>query len=102
MNIENLEDKGTKELVLSYKTIYKNTYNYIVIDIEHGNRLVFNHEIFHVWDEYIKGVLLQTNDFLTISKDALTVTSIARSSKDDKPRKIKDKERLTKIKLHSL
>jgi hypothetical protein len=52
--------------------------------------MVFNHEIFHVWEQYIKGILLETNDFLTISKDALTVTSVERQTQDSKRRTIKD------------
>ena len=63
---------------------------------------MFNHEIFHVWEQYIKGILLMTNDFLTISKSALTVTSIQRDTQNNKNRKIKDKDKLTKVRLHSL
>lgn len=75
---EEVKQSTSIELVLSYKTIYKNTYNYLVIDISNpeSRRFVFNHEIFHVWEQYIKGILLETNDFLTISKNAITVTSI--------------------------
>lgn len=42
-------DTKVKELVISYKTIYINTYNVIVIDIANGgssNNVVFQHESF--------------------------------------------------------
>jgi Zn-dependent peptidase ImmA (M78 family) len=113
INTEKKDESKSIELVLSFKTIYKNTYNYIVIDINNpdSRRFVFNHEIFHVWEQYIKGILLETHDFLTISKEALTVTSIerqinkndaAKKTKSEKNRTIQDKENQTKIKLHSL
>jgi hypothetical protein len=40
-----------KELIISYKTIYINTYNIIVLDISEGNsadenKVIFNHETF--------------------------------------------------------
>ena len=42
----------SKELILSFKTIYKNTYQFIVINIEDDkNKFVFNHEISHVFEQ---------------------------------------------------
>lgn len=63
----------SKELVLSYKSIYKNTYDIIVVNLgkiknnKDENNFVFRHESFHLWEQYIKGIHLSSNYFLTIS-----------------------------------
>jgi hypothetical protein len=44
--------KGFKELIISYKTIYINTFNVIVMDIttDDESTLIFRHESFQLWE----------------------------------------------------
>lgn len=41
-------DRGTKEVIISFKTIYINTYNIVVMDISEDNQrsMIFRHESF--------------------------------------------------------
>lgn len=71
-----------------------------MIDIEdNANRFVFNHEIFHVYEQHILGILLHSNDFLTITKDKLTVTSVDRG---ETRRELESHDQFTKLTFHSL
>lgn len=100
--IEEAEKIGgqSKELIISFKTQLRNTYNFIVIDIEtNPNRFVFNHEIFHVYEQYITGILLFSNDFLTITNEKLCAVSVSRGEGE---REIHSQDDFTKRKFHSL
>ena len=63
--------QGYKELVLSYKTIYINTYNVHVMDISPQNKgqpTLYRHESFQLWESESMGLLLhRRNDFLKLS-----------------------------------
>ena len=66
---------GFRELVISYKTIYINTYNVKVIDISSkqkspdGQQTLFRHESFQLWEQRIKGFILSSShDYVLLSK----------------------------------
>lgn len=56
-----------RELIISYKSIYINTYDIIVIKLNDGS-LIFKHESFHLWEQHIKGIFISQHQFLTISQ----------------------------------
>lgn len=73
-SISVLRDKqnGFKELVLSYKTIFINTYTVHVMDIANqssGQPTLYKHESFQLWESESRGLLLHNRgDFLKLSK----------------------------------
>lgn len=79
---------GFKELVISYKTIYINTYNVHVLDItQEGQPTIFRHESFQLWESESRGVLLKNAcDFLKLSKNGAEILGLGRVPK----RKVKD------------
>jgi hypothetical protein len=83
-------DFGFKELVISYKTIYINTYNVHVLDItQEGQPTIFRHESFQLWESESRGVLLKNaSDFLKLSKNGAEILGLGRVPK----RKVKDRQ----------
>ena len=53
-------DAGS-ELVLSFKTIYINTFTIMVLDIDLNAKrsLIFRHESFQLWESAVRGIMLQ-------------------------------------------
>lgn len=90
-----------KELVVSYKTIYINTYNVLVYDIsvdEEKQVMLYRHESFQLWESKVSGLILSKNkDFVSLSKAGINVLSLGSLSK----RGIKDHMGQNKM-LHSL
>ena len=81
VSFERNEESKAKEIILSYKTIYKNTYEMIVLDLEDENKyknFVFRHEIHHLWETKIKGIMLSNHIFLTISENGIHAISLSR------------------------
>lgn len=77
-----------KELVVSYKTIYINTFNVTLMDISslqtESNNLVttFRHESFQLWESQCNGILLNGNkDFVTFSKEGMQVLALGNQEK---------------------
>ena len=67
MHIIRDEKSVIKELIVSYKLIYQNTYNVIVMEVD--GRPIFKHESFQLWEHQVKGILIQKSmDFVTFSK----------------------------------
>ena len=60
MTINRCKVKGLKELVVSFKTIYINTYNVVVMDItiEGTPSMIFRHESFQLWESECTGFML--------------------------------------------
>lgn len=59
------KDKG-RYLVLSYKSIYINTYNVLVVSLK--NKLIqFRYEKYHLWEAKVSGVLLKNYEYVMIS-----------------------------------
>jgi hypothetical protein len=76
--LRNYESK-LKELIVSYKTIYINTYNVICMDvsIEDDQLMIFRHESFQLWESECMGLLLTENkDFIHLSKAGMHVLSL--------------------------
>jgi hypothetical protein len=76
----NIRSPYSRELVVSYKTIYINTFTIIVLDISTDGEertLLFRHESFQLWESEVYGILLEKNkDFITINKDGIHVISL--------------------------
>jgi len=56
----NYRSEYSRELVISYKSIYINTYTIAVLDIvvDTDKALLFRHESFQLWESEIQGLLL--------------------------------------------
>jgi len=68
-----------KELVISFKTIYLNVYNIVVMDVASGaeQSLIFRHESFQLWESGIAGFLTdRNNDFITVNRDGINVVAL--------------------------
>ena len=61
IEVHKCKEKGYKELIISYKTIYMNTYNVTVIDITSPTvfKTIFRHESFQLWESPIKGFMVE-------------------------------------------
>lgn len=83
-------------IVVSYKSIGINTFNVFVINLE-DKLIKYWHEGYQLWESPVKGFLLNTNDFLILSKDGINVLALG-----EKPgRVIKDEEGFDRY-IHSL
>jgi len=73
-----------KELIVSYKQIYVNTHNVVVMDADDDDEqtLIFRHESFQLWESEIQGLLLQQQkDFVILSKDGMNIVALGRTDK---------------------
>jgi hypothetical protein len=75
-----------KELVVSYKTIYINTFNISLTDLastDDKSNTLFRFEPFQLWESSISGLILSENkEFISFSKDGIKVLQLG--SKDKK------------------
>ena len=64
--------KGYKELCISFKTIFINTFNVMILDMKQDpkyskNSIIFRHESFQLWESKCDSALLsKNNDFIII------------------------------------
>ena len=87
---------GYRELILSYKTIFINTFNCSVIDLC-DKTIIFRHESFQLWESKITGLLTTaTHDFVTLSKDGIAIIALGSESRQFKDKNQRD------VMLHSL
>lgn len=50
----------------------------MVIDLEQGcNKIIVRNETFHMWEQFVKGQLLQTGDFLVLSYKGMQAIRLA-------------------------
>jgi hypothetical protein len=94
------KQKGLKELIVSYKTIFINTYNVICMDISITDEqtMIFRHESFQLWESECMGLLLQKNkDFITVNKQGMQVLCLGSIER----RAIKDSNGIDRM-IHSL
>lgn len=94
------KEKGIKELIVSYKTIFINTYNVIVMDISVNDEqtMIFRHESFQLWESECMGLLLGRNkDYITVNKQGMQVLSLGSTER----RAIKDSQGFDRM-IHSL
>ena len=76
----NHRSKDSRELVISFKTIFINTFTIFVLDIttDDAKTLLYRHESFQLWESDIQGVLLErSKDFISVNKDGIHVLSLA-------------------------
>ena len=94
------QERGVKELVISNKTIYINTYEIKVLDVavEAEQSLIFKHEGFQLWESESAGFLTQKNsDFVLINRDGINVIALG----DQEKRELRDAEGRDRM-MHSL
>lgn len=60
---------------MSYKSIYINTYNVMVICLQ-SLQIIYRYETFHIWESTIRGIILKNYDYVMISKDGTFVMSL--------------------------
>ena len=95
-----------KEVIISFKSIYVNTYNVICMDISDGmegrknkKKLVFRHERFQLWESEIYGFLTKKNlDFVTVNREGINILGLSSS---EEPRIVTDSDGFER-RLHSL
>lgn len=76
--LRNIE-KGIKEIIISYKTIFINTFNVVVMDIskEAEKSIIFRHEGFQLWESQIVGILLNKyKDFVMLNRDGINILAL--------------------------
>lgn len=72
-----LKDKNRRQLVVSFKTIYINTYSVIVIDILNED-VVFRHDSFNLWETKIMSFLNDaTLDYVSLSERGMGVLGLS-------------------------
>lgn len=90
-----------KELIISFKTQFINTYNVIIQDLSgkiEDRATLFRHESFQLWESRISGlILLKSKDYVSFSKIGINI--LALGSKHKRP--VKDCEGQQKM-IHSL
>jgi len=94
------QEKGLKEIIISFKTIFINTYNVICMDIspKADLSLIFRHESFQLWESEIYGFITnKMSDFVMINREGINVISLGSTEK----RPMKDGEGLDRM-IHSL
>ena len=97
--LRNYESK-LKELIISYKVIFMNTYNVVCMDISVDNDqcILFRHESFQLWESECMGLLLSKNkDFIHLNKSGMHVLSLGTMEK----RAITDNKKMNRM-IHSL
>lgn len=83
-NIEIVRNKanGFKELCISYKTIFINTFNIMLLDMKQDpkyskNSILYRHESFQLWESKCDSTLLsKSNDFLILNRDGINVLAL--------------------------
>lgn len=94
------EDRGYKELVVTYKVIYLNIFNIMVLDLssEGIHRLIFRHESSQLWESECCGFLLQEQkDFIKLSKNGMSMLTLT----DEDHKSLKDSNG-NDMKVHSI
>ena len=73
--------------MVSYKTIYINTYNVTVMDISNPDveqTTLFRHESFQLWESEVRGFMLtKTHDFITLNKSGLSIIALGAIEKKE-------------------
>lgn len=95
------KDGPFKELIISYKTIYINTFTVVTKDLSDDSDnigVLSKHESFQLWESNISGMLLtDSKDFLSFSKAGINILALGQVPK----RKLVDNEGQSKV-IHSL
>lgn len=60
------------EIIISFKTIYENTYTVLVLDLS-SYRILYKHNIYQLWESPVKGFLSTfAKDFIVLNKDGMS------------------------------
>ena len=74
-----------KELVVSYKTIFINTYNIVLTDLtelDDKSNTLFRFEPFQLWESSISGlVLMDSKEFLSFNRDGIKILQLGSTNK---------------------
>ena len=100
MTILRNHETKIKELIISYKTIFMNTYNVICMDIstDADQLIIFRHESFQLWESECMGLLLTKHkDFIHLNKSGMHVLSLGSIEK----RACRDNKKVDRM-IHSL
>ena len=76
VNINLFENDGLKELIISWKVIFINTYNLVSMDIssENSKSLLFWYESIQLWESDCMGFILKNHmDFIHLTKNGMYV-----------------------------
>lgn len=83
-----MTEKPDREyIVVSYKCIGINTFNVFVFDLQ-DKLIKYWFEGYQLWESPVKGFLLNTNDFLILSKEGTSLLALG----EKESRVVKDKE----------
>lgn len=84
INVLRNKEERYKELLVSYKTIFVNTYNLTVIDISDIQentdiqKVTFRLESFQLWESKIRSFFMECNqDFVSISANGISVLDLS-------------------------
>lgn len=67
-----MENSGKSSIIVSFKTIYENTYTVLVMDLE-TDRIQFKHNNYQLWESPVLGFLsTYFNDFIILNKDGMS------------------------------
>ena len=70
-------EKNYKEVSLSFKNIFINTFNVIVLDLSpqsDGVEIMYRHESFQLWESKCESLLLNgSNEFILLNKTGIDV-----------------------------
>lgn len=80
MFYQEITDQKSSHLVVSYKSIYINTFNVMVICL-HQKSILYRFESYHLWEINIGGILLQNNDFIIFDKDGMSIMNLGTQDK---------------------
>jgi hypothetical protein len=79
-----------KEMILSFKTAFNNTYNIFVLDMSKeqcDNRVIFRHESFQMWESKIYAFMnLSTKEYVLLSSKGVHIVAIG----SEHPRSVED------------
>ena len=107
-NIHILRKDNLKEVIISFKQIYINTYNIISMDFNDTDdsltdtlpTLIFRHERFQLWESEIQGFLTKKSlTFVTVNRQGINIVGLDPTEKRKEP--VKDSEGFERI-LHTL
>ena len=88
--IQRNEERGVKELIVSFKQIYVNTKNLIVFDLSEnqvsqdyegktqGRNIVIMHESFQLWQKSVETILIDdTNCMIILTQDGISTICLS-------------------------
>jgi len=80
-----ISPQGSKELLISYKSININTFTVVIFDISQTSRsdsIIFMYECFQLWEQSITGFLIaDESNFMMLNTKGMTVLNLGGSDK---------------------